>query len=168
MSIVAIVAALVVVLIIYSWVTEGKEPDEAIGHEEHDPIEEQHDPIEEQRKSIERTVSRRGPKTYPSGPLHPNGSILLLLVTCVGSVLFGWMHQALWLPVPPIAFITYAVLEVGRGSVRAKREMDLTWGQIFRTWMSGLPFRGYGQFIFGNPAMGLVLFGLAWVASSLF
>jgi hypothetical protein len=48
MIIVAIVAALVVVLIIYSWVTEGK--NEAIGHDEYDPI-------EEQGKSIERTVT---------------------------------------------------------------------------------------------------------------
>jgi hypothetical protein len=104
----------------------------------------------------------------PPGALHPNGSILLMLVTWIGSVVFGWMHQALWLPVPPVAFISYALLEVGRNSAWAKREMDLTWRSIFDTWVSGLPFVGYGRFMFGNPAVGLVLFGLAWVASSLF
>jgi hypothetical protein len=102
------------------------------------------------------------------GPLLPNGSILLLLVTCIGSVVFGWMHQALWLPIPPVAFITYALLEVGLNSAWAKREMGLTWRQIFNTWISGLPFRGYGGFMFGNPAVSLVLFGLAWAASSVF
>jgi hypothetical protein len=109
---------------------------------------------------------RREHKTYPPGPLHPNGSMLLLLTTSVASVVFGWMHQALWLPVPPIAFMTYALLEVGRKSVWAKKEMQLTWGQIFKTWMSGLPFRGYGGFMFLNPAVVLVLFGLAWAAST--
>jgi hypothetical protein len=65
--------------------------------------------------------SRRGPKTDAPGPLLPNGSILLMLVTWVGSVVFGWRHQALWLPVPPVAFITYAVLEVGRAQDAEER-----------------------------------------------
>ena len=43
------------------------------------------------------------PPSRPPGPLLPNGSMLLLLATCVCSVVSGWMHQALWLPVLPVA-----------------------------------------------------------------
>jgi hypothetical protein len=86
----------------------------------------------------------------------------------IGSVVFGWMHQALWLIVPPIAFIAYAVAEEARGSAWAKREMGLTWRNVIDTWMSGRPFRGYGGFMFGNPAMAFVIFGVFWAASSLY
>jgi hypothetical protein len=113
-------------------------------------------------------VDRQGPKTNAPGPLLPNSTFLLLAGTCIGSVVFGSMHQALWLPVPPIAFVVYTLLEVGRGSAWAKREMDLTWRNVFDTWMSGLPFRGYGNFVFLNPVINFVVFGFAWAVSSLF
>ena len=113
-------------------------------------------------------VGHRRPKTNVPGPLHSNGSLLLLAGTCIGSVVFGWMHQVLWLLVPPIAFVVYMLLEVGRNSAWAKREMDLTWRNIFDSWMSGLPFRGYGNFVFANPVINFVVFGFAWAVSLLF
>jgi hypothetical protein len=78
------------------------------------------------------------------------------------------MHQALWLVAPPVLFIGYALLQVGRGSAWAKREMDLTWRNILDTWMSGQPFRGYGNFMFLNPVINFVVFGVAWAVSSFF
>jgi hypothetical protein len=100
------------------------------------------------------------------GPLHPNGSLWLLAMSSIGSAIFGWMHQAPWLVAPPIAFIVYALLEIGRNAAWAKREMGLTGRHVADTWMSGRPFRGYGGFMFGGPAMNFVIFGVAWAASS--
>jgi hypothetical protein len=104
-------------------------------------------------------ASRRKPSADLPGPLTPNGSALLIIVGMLaGSVAFGWMHQALWLMVPPIAFIGDTLWEVGRHSARAKREMNLT---------PDLPFRGYGKFAFLNPVIDFVLFGVTWAATSL-
>lgn len=102
------------------------------------------------------------------GPLFPNGSFWLLIITIIGSIVFGWQHEALWLIVPPAAFFLYAVIEQARGSAWAKREMGLTWGNVMDTWMSGRPFNGYGGFLLGNPLITFVAFGLAWVVSTLF
>jgi len=110
-------------------------------------------------------VDPRAFKTEMPGPLP--GTFILLPATLIGSVLFGWMHQALWLVAPPILFIGYAVLEEGRGSLWAKREMNLTWRNVFDTWMSGRPLNGYGGFMFLNPLINFVVFGIAWAASSL-
>jgi hypothetical protein len=77
------------------------------------------------------------------------------------------MHQVLWLVVPPIAFIVYAVVEEARGSAWAKREMGLTWRSVIDTWMSGRPFSGYGGFMIGNPVINFVIFGVSWGASQL-
>src|SRR4051812_28235021 len=101
-------------------------------------------------------VGRLRPIADPPGPLHPNGSLWLMAITGIGSAVFGWMHQALWLVVPPIAFIAYALLEIGRGSAWARREMGLTWRNVFDAWISGLPFRGYGNFMFLNPLINVV------------
>jgi len=69
---------------------------------------------------------RRRPITEPPGSLPgPNGSDLFFVGTLLGSILFGWMHQLLWLAAPPFLFISYALLETGRSSLWAKREMDL-------------------------------------------
>jgi hypothetical protein len=108
-------------------------------------------------------------QTPVPGPLFPfpGGSLWLTGAIWVGSIVFGWMHQALWLIVPPIAFITYALLEVGRGSAWAKREMGLTGRQVINSWISGLPFRGYGTFMFANPVISWLIFGVAWAASYL-
>jgi hypothetical protein len=90
-----------------------------------------------------------------------------MVVTWLASIAFGWMHQVWWLIVPPIAFIGYAALEVARNDAWAKREMNLTWGQVAMAWMSGASFRGYGRFLFVNPLVGFVLFGITWAASSI-
>ena len=45
----------------------------------------------------------------PGDPLLPNGSVLLLVGTLLGSV-----HQLLWLARPPFLFFGYALLEIGR------------------------------------------------------
>jgi hypothetical protein len=110
-------------------------------------------------------VDHRGFKTEMPGPLP--GSFLLLPGTLIGSVVFGWMHQALWLVAPLILFIGYALVEEGRGSLWAKREMNLTWHNVFDTWMSGRPLRGYGGFMFGSPVINFLVFGFAWAVSSL-
>ena len=107
-------------------------------------------------------------KTPAPGPLFPNGSYWLLAITVIGSIVFGWEHKALWLIVPPATFVIYAVVEQARSSAWAKREMDLTWRNVFDTWMSGLPFRGYGGFMVGNPVINFVVFGFAWAVSSSF
>ena len=115
-------------------------------------------------------VDRPKFKTPAPGPLLPvpGGSLWLSAAMFIGSIVFGWMHQALWLIVPPILFIAYALLEVGRSSAWAKREMGLTGRQVINTWMSGLPFRGYGRFMFVLPAISWVIFGVAWAASSFY
>jgi hypothetical protein len=112
----------------------------------------------------------RGFRTQSPGPLIPipGGSLWLTAAIWIGSVGFGWMHEVLWLVVPPIAFIGYAVLEEARGSVWAKREMGITWRNVIDTWMSGRPLRGYGGFMFGNPALSFVIFGVASAVSSLY
>jgi hypothetical protein len=107
-------------------------------------------------------------KTDYPGPLHPNGSLWVMGITLMGSLVFGWLHQLLWLIVPPIAFIGYAFLEVGRTDAWAKREMDLTGRQVADAWISGRSFRGYGRFMFGNPLMNFFVFGATWVAPSFY
>jgi hypothetical protein len=102
------------------------------------------------------------------GPLLPipGGSLWLTASMWIGSIVFGWRHQVPWLVVPPIAFISYALLEIGRNSAWAKREMGLTEGQVIEAWKSGLPFRGYSTFMFVNPLVSWGIFGVAWVASA--
>jgi hypothetical protein len=102
------------------------------------------------------------------GPLLPipGGSLWLTAAIWICSIIFGWQHQVLWLVVLPIAFIGYALLEVGRNSAWTKRDMGLTGGQVIEAWKSGLPFRGYGTFMFVNPLVGAGIFGVAWVASA--
>jgi hypothetical protein len=115
-------------------------------------------------------VERPGFKTPAPGPLFPvpGGSLWLTAVMWIGSIIFGWMHQALWFVVPPIAFVAYALLEIARGSAWAKREMGLTGREVIGAWKSGLPFRGYGTFMFINPAISWAIFGVVWAASSLY
>jgi hypothetical protein len=84
---------------------------------------------------IGRQQPTNAPRTLP-------GDGLLQVGTWIGSVVFGWMHQPLWLAVPLIAFMAFKLVQVGLQSAWAKRELGLTTRQVFESWMSGLPFRG--------------------------
>jgi hypothetical protein len=55
--------------------------------------------------------------------------------TLLGSIVFGWKRQILWLAAPPILFIGYAFLEVGRGGAWGKRGKLSDWhGQSHRSF----------------------------------
>jgi hypothetical protein len=55
----------------------------------------------------------------PGDPLLPNGSVLLLVGTLLGSV-----HQLLWLATPPFLFIGYASLAASFPRSRGHGQLD--------------------------------------------
>jgi hypothetical protein len=74
----------------------------------------------------------------------------LILVTGVGSAIFGWLYHLWWLAVPPILISAFMGL-LAKNTVRELKRHGI----------------GAFDFILWNTAINFVIFGAAWLLQRL-